>query len=356
MGILDTCPICGVPVQIGKYIEWNSNGTITQKRDPTHRMLFYECKHLDRLFTGIEDIIGISIDKYIVESKSRSIIQYIKKQKSWPRGALARPVVRNFMRNLSDGARLNGYGVIEVKELQWRKGYLRCAVTNPYSLPMVCGDIRGAFEAILNKTSEIKSEEVSPERYDLTCFWAPHAQELASRLLPVSTKAKPGDYEFERCTNCDIPLEISKVRWDFDDGTITNDELGVRVALFGARAVQAVFDELKSELGRQIDDAIIEAQRQYSLSLAKEQLKSAQQPKPERQVNLKLAMAVTGLGNLVELEVRSGGYQVRVENPSLPLVTVGNAIAFYEFITGKQSSSYWEITDDGDLNVELSPA
>jgi hypothetical protein len=72
--------------------------------------------------------------------------------------------------------------------------------------------------------------------------------------------------------------------------------------------------------------------------------------------NLKLAMAVTGLGNLVELEVRSGGYLVRVKNPSLPLVTVGNALAFYEFITGKQSSSYREITDDGDLNVELSPA
>jgi hypothetical protein len=76
------------------------------------------------------------------------------------------------------------------------------------------------------------------------------------------------------------------------------------LAVFGARAVQAVFDELKSELGTEIDDAIIEAQKNYSLSLAKEQLKSAQQKEPDRQVNLKLAMAITGLGHLVEVDVR----------------------------------------------------
>ncbi len=350
MGTLDICPVCGVPLRIGKYIQWNSNGTITQKSDPTHRMLFYECKHLDHLFTGIEDIIGLSIERYIVESKSRSIIQYIKKQKWWPRGALARPLVGYAIKSLTDGARLNGYGVIEVKKIDWRKGYLRCTVTNPYSLPMICGDIRGAFEALLNKTSVLECEEVGPDRYALTCYWAPHAEELAGRLLPVSVEAKPGDYEFERCAGCGIPREISRVRWDFATGTITNDELGVRVALFGARAVQALFDELKSELGGAIDEAIVEAQRRHSLSLA------AEQPEFVRQGDLRLAMAVTGLGNLVEVEARSGGHMARVENPSLPLVTVGNALAFYEFITGNRGSASWEIMDDGDLKVELSPA
>jgi hypothetical protein len=59
---------------------------------------------------------------------------------------------------------------------------------------MICGDIRGAFEALLNKTSALECEEVGPDRYTLTCYWAPHAEELAGRLLPVSVEAKPGDY------------------------------------------------------------------------------------------------------------------------------------------------------------------
>ena len=56
------------------------------------------------------------------------------------------------------------------------------------------------------------------------------------------------------------------------------------------------------------------------------------------------------------MEVRSGSYLARVENPSLPLVTVGNALGFYELITGMRGSVSWEIMDDGDLKVELSPA
>jgi hypothetical protein len=100
MPFLKTCRTCAVPVQIGKLYTWNSNGTITPKRDPGHRMLFYECKHLDRLFAGIEDLIGMSIERQIIESKSRSVIQYIKNERWWPRGALARSFVRPIVKRL----------------------------------------------------------------------------------------------------------------------------------------------------------------------------------------------------------------------------------------------------------------
>jgi hypothetical protein len=349
MPFLKTCRTCAVPVQIGKLYTWNSNGTITPKRDPGHRMLFYECKHLDRLFAGIEDLIGMSIERQIIESKSRSVIQYIKNERWWPRGALARSFVRPIVKGLTDGAIINGYGLIEVRELHWRKGYLHCQVTEPYSLPLLCGDISGAFESVLHKTNTVEYEQTGPGRYDLKCFWAPHAPELADRLLPRDATAKPGDLEHVRCGECGVPLEISKVRWDFEKGTITNDVLGVRVALFGASAIQAIFDELESELGQEIPNVIIEAQRKYSLGLATERSRGAQGE------DLKLAMAVTGLGNLVQVDAKTDGYVTRIENPSLPLVTVGNALAFYEFLTGKKGSARWEIASDGDLLVELSP-
>ena len=73
MAFLDTCKKCGIPARIGKYFRWNSNGTITQKPDPSHRMLFHECSGLDKVLAGIEDIIGVPIEKQIIESKSRAV-------------------------------------------------------------------------------------------------------------------------------------------------------------------------------------------------------------------------------------------------------------------------------------------
>jgi hypothetical protein len=184
-------------------------------------------------------------------------------------------------------------------------------------LPLLCGDISGAFESVLHKTNTVEYEQTGPGRYDLKCFWAPHAPELADRLLPRDATAKPGDLEHVRCGECGVPLEISKVRWDFEKGTITNDVLGVRVALFGASAIQAIFDELESELGQEIPNVIIEAQRKYSLGLATERSRGAQGE------DLKLAMAVTGLGNLVQVDAKTDGYVTRIENPSLLRVPDG---------------------------------
>jgi hypothetical protein len=214
MPFLKTCRTCAVPVQIGKLYTWNSNGTITPKRDPGHRMLFYECKHLDRLFAGIEDLIGMSIERQIIESKSRSVIQYIKNERWWPRGALARSFVRPIVKGLTDGAIINGYGLIEVRELHWRKGYLHCQVTEPYSLPLLCGDISGAFESVLHKTNTVEYEQTGPGRYDLKCFWAPHAPELADRLLPRDATAKPGDLEHVRCGARDLKSALGLRKGD----------------------------------------------------------------------------------------------------------------------------------------------
>ena len=339
-----------MPVHVGKRYCWNSNGTITSRIDPSHRMVFFECEHLDNLFGGIEEIIGVSIQRHVVESKSRSVIEFIKKHRRWPRGALARPLADYMTRSLIDAAKTNGYGVIEVKDLQWRKGYLRCEVSNPYSLPMMCGDIRGSFEAILNKTNAIEYEQVGADRYSVTCYQAPHAPELAGRLLPETVRAKPGDYEYSRCEECGVPLEISKVRWDFERGTITNDDLQVRVALYGVRAVLGVFDELEVELGSEVTDAIIEAQKRYSLSLLNDRIRQVQRG------DLELAMAVTGMGRLASAEISPGLYSTRVENPAVPLITVGSALALYEFLTRTPGKSKWEISDDGDLLAEFYPA
>ena len=49
MKITRTCGECGVPMGIARSLSWNADGTITQKKDPLHRLIFFESDNLDRL-------------------------------------------------------------------------------------------------------------------------------------------------------------------------------------------------------------------------------------------------------------------------------------------------------------------
>jgi len=42
MPVVKLCETCGIPRPIGKDHDWNSDGTITQSRDPDHRILFFD--------------------------------------------------------------------------------------------------------------------------------------------------------------------------------------------------------------------------------------------------------------------------------------------------------------------------
>ncbi|MFH1833540.1 MAG: hypothetical protein ABH877_00830 [bacterium] len=70
--------------------------------------------------------------------------------------------------------------------------------------------------------------------------------------------------------------------------------------------------------------------------------------------DLRKWVAIQGMGNPVSLEqMERGGFRLLIENPGLPLVTVGNAISFCEFMTGMSCDADWSVEDDGDLLIDL---
>jgi hypothetical protein len=346
MGDFKSCKVCGVPVRIGKDQTWNSDGTITQRRDPDHRMLFFDSEGLDVLFHNIENLIGVPIENMVIESKARATETYIRHLLRGLKGPLARLTgIGRIVSRVVEQGRVMGYGDIKVTEFNWAESRMVCDIRDPYSLPLFCGDLKGANQAIRKVAGTISYEEVEPGLYRIVNYNAPHAPELEQRLQPRPLPRKPGDITFDLCPGCGVPREIARFKWDLLRGTIMQEPTGVRHAIFGSTGLQVIFDELEAELGESIPETVVEAQRMHMESRMDGRWSSLGAD------DLRNWLAVQGLGNLVKATRDEGGMYARVENPAVPLILTGTAAALYQFLTGRRGETTWKLSPDGDLEI-----
>lgn len=78
-----------MPLMISREHIWGSNGVISLAESAHNRMVFYESETIDRLFRGIEGMIGIPIEHIAIESRRRETRRFI--ERSLP------PEARNIM-------------------------------------------------------------------------------------------------------------------------------------------------------------------------------------------------------------------------------------------------------------------
>ena len=351
MSSLKTCKTCGVPLRFGKDHSWNSDGTITQRRDPDHRMILFDCKSLDTLFANIEQLIGMPIEKIIIESKARATRDYVARQIIGVKGTAARLVgIGRVVGRVIEQGRLLGYGDITNRNFDWKRGSMLCEVGHPYSLPLFCGDLLGSIEAIRKLSGRCTYEETGPGRYMIETHAAEHTPELQDRLMPRLPARKPGDVKREKCPGCKAPQEVSRFKWDLEKGTIVDSETGMRLAMFGPVGLQVIFDELESELGESIPETIVEAQRRQ---VDKRLDRGWKLNDP---ANMSRWLSLQGMGNLISMSPEGEKLVIAIQNVTVPLVLVGTALGIFEAYSGSAGSAEWDIAGDGDLTIKLSPA
>ena len=346
------CSVCGVAKRVNKEHEWLDDGTIVQKENRDHRMIFIETEDLAGTFRGIEQIIDMSIERILIEAKRRATFDFVENTLPAIVKAIVRVVgMRPVIRNIDALGSVMGYGDINLVTLRHRYGkesLAKVSIKEPYSVPLFCGDLAGAFNAIRGRQVAVEYEEIAPDEYMLTGHISTHPMELQERLQTKTYQHKPGDISFERCPKCGGPIALSEYKWNVDRGVIENPTNGRRMALVGPAALDAVIDELEKELGDTIPAVIVEAQRRfiktgfYSLEeVASEELFRSQ-------------LAIRGLGNMRDIEWLEGGLRFRLENPCLHAVITGMALGFFELASGGEGHAVWKQTDDGDLIVEIS--
>jgi hypothetical protein len=346
------CSVCGVAKRVNKEHEWLDNGTIVQRDNPDHRMIFIETENINSTFSGVEQIINMSIERIITEAKRRATFDFVDHSLSGIVKAIVRLVgMRPVIKNIDALGSVMGFGDINLVTLRHRYGedsLAKISIKEPYSVPLFCGDLAGAFNAIRRRQVAVEYEEVAPDEYMITGYIFQHPLELQERLQTKAYQRKPGDIAFESCPECGGPMALSEYKWDMDRGVIENRTNGRRMALTGPAALDAIIEELEKELGDTIPAVVVEAQRRfiksgfYSLEeIASEEL-------------FRMQLAIRGLGSMKDLEWPQGGLRFRLENSCLHPVIVGMALGFFEMATGKEGRSEWEQTEDGDLIVEIS--
>ena len=346
------CPECGVPRRFTKEHRWLNNGTIVQRKNPDHRMIFIENENIMYTFRGIEEIIDMSIERIIVEAKRRASYDFVDHMLPAVVKTLIRLIgVKPVIKNVTILGMVMGYGDIHLESIRRAhdKGdYVKLRCRELYSIPLFSGDFAGTFNAVDRREVGVTHEEVGPEEYMITGHITPHPLELQERLQTREYSHKEGDIEFEACQRCGGPVILSRYRWHTDRGVILNRASGRRMAAMGPAALDAIIAELERELGDTIPRVIVEAQRRV-LRSGFYSVDEARSPEDFRE-----ALALRGMGNLKEVDWKESGLHFRIENPCLVLVLVGLVQGMFELVSGIESEVDWEITPEGDLVVEVA--
>jgi hypothetical protein len=354
MAEIERCPECQVPTQTTTNHVWLAGGIIVQSNDRDHRMVIIECENLDPLYKGIEELIGVPIERIIIETKRRATSEYIGrlipaevKEMILKREMSVEPMIGA----LNVTSAVMGYGnttLVAYRFEQDQDDFVTERISEPYSVPLWCGDLTGSTEAVTGMDNDVTYEMESADTMVVTTRPAEHPPEFQERLQVKSYGFTEGGLELERCPSCGGPAALSAFAWHGERGVIISRETGRRVAMLGPAYQDAIFDELERELGDTIPRVIVEAQRRF----VKTGFYSIKEIRDEE--GFRKQFALRGLGELREMEMGERGLEVNIRNAALHLMVVGLMQGYFETATGSESEAAWEMHEDGTLSLEIT--
>ncbi|MDD3719259.1 MAG: hypothetical protein PHP28_11430 [Actinomycetota bacterium] len=354
MAEIERCSECNVPVQAVTNHAWLAGGIIVQSNDRDHRMVIIESENLDPLYKGIEEIIGVPIERIIIETKRRATREYIGriippevKEMILTREISVEPMVEA----LNVTSSIMGYGNTTLVGVRFEgddDDFVTERIREPYSVPLWCGDLTGSTEAVTDRDNDVTYEMEGEDVMVVTCRPAEHPPEFMGRLEVKGYGFQESGIELERCPSCGGPAALSGFEWHDDRGVITSRDTGRRLVMLGPAYQDAIFSELAKELGETIPRVIVEAQRRF----ANTGLYSIREIQDEEAFRRQLALR--GLGELREMELGEKSLRVTVRNAVLHLMVVGLMQGYFEAAARSESEVEWEMRDDGTLSLEIT--
>lgn len=353
MSEIERCAACGAPSRFVDNHLWLAGGVIVQASDREHRMVLIESDNLDPLFKGVEGIIGVPLERIIIETKRRASRQYIDR--------IIPPQVKEGLRKKEIGldplieavnviSFVMGYGKSSLIGYRYEADdddYIAQRIEQPYSIPLWCGDFAGSTEAVTGRDNDVTYEQPEDDAIEVTCRPAEHPPQFQGRLDIRKPRFTESGIELERCGSCGGPALLSTLEWDTERGLITSKTTGRRMAMLGSAYLEVIFDELERELGEDIPRAVVETQRRFALGGLYSSKEAAEEGSFREQ------LALRGLGDLREIRLEEGTLRMTLRNAALHLLMVGLMQGYYESVTGQDSEVEWELSEEGDLELEV---
>jgi len=344
------CGKCGFPYMLSKLIRWNENGTITMLKNPDQRVVIIEADFLTRLFSHIEQGLGISIAHLVFEAQRNASAHTIDSQLGKFPYRAARWGRLNKRLSVHIFCRLAVWlGQAYTEVITYRPGRGgEAVIRNPYDRELMAAIILGAFESLEKKPfrhawKRVKGEEV------ISVSVATKRPDISSRLDLEYPPLKPGNLFIPKCPSCKMPKEMSYLEWREEEGIILDRRRDARVVFLDGYVPTIVFRELARELGEEIYPMIIQAEKDNARRRI-EQLRVNDEregvlPRKERDSTYEYALASLpqrGQGNPVRYKYDYLGLEVTVDNPYNEHLLAGSIAALFEAVEGVESEVQWE--------------
>jgi hypothetical protein len=350
------CRECGFPYWLSKLIRWNENGTITMVVNPDYRVVVIESDFLTHLFARIEAGLGLPISHLVFEAQRNASVHTISSQLDrfpylmgrW--GPNKHLVVQAFC-SLSVWL-----GQAYAHPLHYKPGKGgEAIVRNPYNRELMAAIVLGAFESLERKPFEHTWTKAEGDDV-IRVRPAEKRPEISERLDLVYPTLKPGNFHMPRCRSCGTPRELGYLRWNDEEGTITDNRRNTRLTFLDGYVPTSVFRELERELGDAIYPLIIQAEKDYTHRRMRELgmagVEGGVLPRRERESIYENALATLpprGQGNPVEYKYGYEGLTVTVENPYNVHLLAGQMAALFEVAEGKDAEVEWHSPDPSSI-------
>lgn len=347
------CRQCGFPRVFGRYLDWNSDGTISGGRGTTLPVLFLGVDERETIFRELSESIGFPIEHIVIEAQrnvGRELYEATKSRfgninfKRIPNNRFFRPqwLVRAMGRVLA--GQFAGLGVGRLSVVGYRAGeYLVLRFSNPCLIPAVVGNLMGIYESLEEMPAARAEYRLEDGGLILKLSHAEEATEAEERLYLEAVEPGEGGLSYDRCPKCGVPLAMAEtLEWDLARGVIRNMKSGEREGLIAVQSFFAILRELETELGREAVDILYDSQRGYTLS----HIRDAYPNDP----------GGFWEGYLTELALRGQGYPERcdVDEDSISLeirnaydqdLYAAKAAAGLEYLTGGGSRIEWRLRE-----------
>jgi hypothetical protein len=249
--------------------------------------------------------------------------------------------------------RMMGFGRAAISDFRFEqegKDFITILVEEPFSIPLWCGSLAGGCEAIVGGEWSVIHRELSPGLCEITACVADSTRDIDSKSGRREYDCLDENLDTERCATCGGPAVLSRFRWDLEKGVIGSAYTDRRMSINGETGLREVLKELEAELGEAIPQAVVEAQRRF----VKSGFYSIEGLLNEG--DFQTQFAYRGLGNLRDFKMGSTGLHLKLENATFHLIVAGLAQALFEMAFARDSLVEWELSEEGDLEVEVTPS
>ena len=352
------CRECGFPRRFSKFLEWHTDGTISSSVRPRIPLMFLEVDEWDTLYDELAMTIGGPIEHIVVEAQKHIGIDLYDMVKGiyWninakrvPNSRFRRP--QWLGRLIIWGMRndLAGLGAGRAELVSYRAGdHLTLRFSNPCLMPMIVGNCQGIYESVEAMPGSRAGFKMEGD--ELIVYLEPARGKPVSedRLYLEEAHGGPGPLHYQRCSICDVPLEMAgSLVWYLDRGEIMNPQTGKREDMIAVQSKNAILRELERELGGDVIDIVFRAQKWYSLSRLEETGAVKKEPEDFWPSYLQ-DMALHGLGYPDKFEPMRDAVSVEISNAYNQDLYAAKVAAGLEALTERATTVEWKTRDRND--------